>query len=60
MKFEDPTVLDRLGIAYVLVEPGPSTDPLRRFVEANAADSSRVKTTGNRPEFRVYAVGSSP
>ncbi len=60
VKFEDPTVLDRLGIAYVLVEPGPSTDPLRRFVEANAADSSRVKTTGNRPEFRVYAVGSSP
>lgn len=51
---DDPESLRRLGIAFVLVEPGPPDDPLEQFVETHPARLRLRMTVGARPGVRVY------
>ncbi|HEU5117044.1 MAG TPA: hypothetical protein VFT74_10300, partial [Isosphaeraceae bacterium] len=53
---DDPAGLARRRIFFIVVEPGPPDDPLRRFVESYPNRVRLKMSAGARPDVRVYAV----
>ncbi len=51
---DDPASLARRQIFYLVLEPGPPDDPLRRFVELQPHRVRLKMSAGTRPGVRVY------
>ncbi len=54
VNLDDPASLARRQIDYLVVEPGPPDDPLRRFVESQPHRVRLKMSAGTGPGVRVY------